>query len=81
MTSDKKVLLVEGKRRKSITNLRKGKLLFPMPMIICKPLTLPLGLWPASEAEIHRSSGFAGNGTVLRSSQVFKEHETQILRF
>ena len=80
MTSDKKFLLVEGKRRNSITNLRMGKLLFPMSMIICKPLTLPLGLWSASETEIHRSSGFAVNGTMASSSHVFKEYETQILR-
>lgn len=44
MTSDRKVLLVEGKSRNSITDLRKGNVLFSMSMIICKPLTLPLGL-------------------------------------
>ena len=72
MTSDRKVLLVEGKSRNSITDLRKGNVLSSMSMIICKPLTLPLGLWSASETEIHRSSAFVDNGTVVSSSHAFK---------
>lgn len=41
----KEDLLVEGRRRDSITSLRKGRLLFPMSMILFKSLALPIHLW------------------------------------